>query len=120
MNDTHKQVIRWLAKGDVGESSRCMAMWLAFRQETDGSYPYDPDDMYRCMALLRQVPALRDRLGEMAEVSPVWAAFAARWDEIEATLLDEAGVNWSKSKCARDTYNLMKSVERSASERPYR
>lgn len=30
MNEKEKQVIRWLAHGEVGFSSKAMAMWLAF------------------------------------------------------------------------------------------
>lgn len=43
----------------------------------------------------------------MADVNKRWAALVARWDEIEASFLDEAGLNWCKGKRAPNTYRMM-------------
>lgn len=112
MDATEQAVIQWLATGEVGSSSKQMACWLAFRTRTDDTWahPHDPDDMDRCLKLLAAVPALRERLPKMAEVSKAWAALVARWDEIEASQLDEIGLNWTKARSAAKTYALMREV----------
>ena len=113
MDTTERQVIDWLANGEVGMSSKCMAMWLAFGKRTRdawGGYPHDPDDMDRCLKLLHHAPALRERLPKMAEINKTWAALVARWDEIEAMQMDEIGLGWVKAKSAPKTYALMREV----------
>ena len=113
MNTTEKQVIDWLANGEIGVSSKCMAMWLAFGKRTQdafGAYPHDPSDMDRCLKLLKLAPGLRKRLPKMAELNETWAALVARWDEIEAMQMDEIGLNWTKAKSAPKTYALMREV----------
>lgn len=112
-----QQVIDWLANGEVGVSSKCMAMWLAFGTRTRDAfvgYPHDPDDLDRCLKLLQAAPGLRAALPHMAEVNKVWEALVARWDEIEASHLEEAGLDWTKSHSAPKTYALMKEVIASA------
>lgn len=113
MNETQMQVIDWLANGEVGVSSKSMAMWLAFGKRTGGpfgSHPSDPSDMERCLKLLTAAPGLRKSLAKMAGLSKEWAALVARWDEIEAMLMDEIGLGWTKAKRAPKTYALMQEV----------
>ena len=112
MDETQKAIIDWLATGEVGMSSKQMAMWLAFEKRTGdwGAYPHDPDDMTRCLKLLRKAPGLREHLPRMAFVSPEWAAIVYRWDEIEAMLLEEFGIDWSRGKTAPLTYAMMRSA----------
>ena len=113
MDATQEAVIGWLANGEVGASSKCMAMWLAFGKRTRnefGGYPYDPDDMDRCLKLLAIAPGLRERLPKMAELNKTWAALVARWDEIEAMQMDEIGLGWTKARSAPKTYALMQEV----------
>jgi hypothetical protein len=110
MDKTQRAVIHWLATGRVGASSKCMALWLAFDQKTDASHPWDPDDMNRCLLLLHQAPGLRPLIPRMAELSKVWKSIAARWDEIEASQLQEIGLDWVKASAAPKTYELMRQV----------
>ncbi len=121
MDATQDAVLDWLNTGEVGISSKCMAMWLAFGKRTErqpfGNYPHDPDDMDRCLKLLARVPALRERLPKMAELNKTWAALVARWSEIEAMQMDEIGLNWTKARSAPKTYALMKEVIDSAKKR---
>ena len=77
-------------------------------------YPYDPDDLNRCLLLLEAVPEWKSRMPEMAAHGAVWAALAARWDEIVQSFVDEVGLNWSKGGHARKTYDLMHEVRDSA------
>ena len=113
MDGTQSQVIKWLARGRVGLSSECMAMWLAFGEHTSGRYcPADPDDLDRCLKLLAAAPGLRPLIPKMAAVSEEWAALVLRWDEVEASHLDEVGLGWCKAGSAPKTYELMRSILR--------
>lgn len=117
MDATEQAVIDWLADGEIGVSSKCMAMWLAFGKRTRdafGGYPHDPDDMDRCLKLLHRAPGLRERLPKMAELNKTWAAMVARWDEIEACQMAEIGLDWTKGGTAPKTYALMKEVQKAA------
>ena len=100
----------WLSTGEVGSSSTCMAMWLGFGRRVSESHPYDPDDMNRCLKLLNEVPALRERLPKMAVISKTWAVFVERWAEIEAMQMEEIGLDWTKSRRAPKTYALIQEV----------
>ena len=115
MTETQSQVVKWLATGSIGASSKCMAMWLGFGELTPGAasdYPYDPDDLDRCLMLLDKAPGLRPLIPKMAEISPAWARLSERWEEIERSHLDEVGLRWTKAKSAPQTYKLMQSVIR--------
>ncbi len=111
MSEAHPNVIRWLAEGSVGASSKTMAMWLAFATKTKWlDHPHDPDDFDRCLRLLAAAPELRPLLPRMAELTPEWAAIAKAWDEIEKSHLDEVGLNWVKASSAPKTYDLMRRI----------
>ena len=108
-----QQVARWLARGEVGLSSKCMAMWLAFGEKTKERFcPSDPDDLDRCLKLLAVAPSLRQHLPKMAEISKEWEALIQRWDEVEASHLAEVGLGWTKANNAPKTYELMRSILR--------
>jgi hypothetical protein len=114
MDTVQSRVLEWLANGEVGSSSKCMAMWLQFGKRVEGSafgsHPHDPDDLNRCLKLLRCAPELRYSIKKMADISTEWAALVARWDEIEKSFLDEVGFDWSKGSNAFRTYHLMNDV----------
>lgn len=113
MTETQQQVIKWLAMGEVGLSSRCMALWLGFGQLVlphERLGPADPGDLDRCLRLLAWAPGLRPMLPKMAEVSPAWAALTARWDEVEASHLAEVGLGWLRGRRAPTTFALMESI----------
>lgn len=113
MDETQKQVIKWLATGSVGMSSKCMAMWLAFGEITERrSSPSDPDDLDRCLLLLEIAPGLRPLIPKMAEVSETWARLVARWNEMEQSHLAEVGLGWTRCNSAPKTYKLMVSILR--------
>ena len=77
----YKAVAEWALSDDVGMSSLCIARTM-MGIETDGDHPYDGGDFRRCEKLLEHIPEFRERLPEMAKVSPVWSALVDRWDEI--------------------------------------
>ena len=104
-----EKVLVWLGTGQVGASSKAMALHLC-GAPCDGSYPYDPDDLNRCLLFLDAVPEARAMLPRMATLNKKWASLVARWDEIEASFLDEVGRDWCKAQRAPKTYRLMREV----------
>ena len=113
--------VEWLVHGEHGLSSRTIFNWLLLK-EVDRRFgvsrPYDPDDFRRCELLLRQVPELRQRLPEMASLSPIWRRLVERWDEVvalmtkESPLVFESGARL-KAPCP-GAYMLLLEIEREA------
>jgi len=113
MTEMQMEVLNWLANGRTGISSETLAFWTAFGIKKDHrSHPHDPSDFNRCLQLLVAVPALREYLPRMKEMSPEWSRLVDRWDEVERTLLEEVGLGWSKGRqlAAAQTYHLMKEI----------
>ena len=108
-----EKVLNWIMTGSVGRSSKAMAAHLC-GAPCDGSYPHDPDDLNRCLMFLESVPEARAEFPRMAEVNKRWSALVARWSEIEASFIAEAGLNWCKGRRAPNTYRLMCEVIDSA------
>jgi hypothetical protein len=103
--------LRWVAGDHVGLSSMAIFSHMTgVRPRRGWAHPWDPDDLSRCLRLLRAVPAWRARIPEMARRSKTWKALSARWDEIERCMENEVGWNWSKGKKAPLTYALMKEI----------
>lgn len=107
MSEIQTKVLNWIATGRVGASSKAMAM-TACGLPSDKSYPLDPDDLNRCLLLLEAVPEVRDHFPQIADLGEVWGRLIASWDVIEATFIDEVGLNWCKGDRAPNTYALMK------------
>lgn len=110
MPEIQTKVLNWIATGRVGASSKAMAM-AACGLPNDGSYPHDPDDLNRCLLLLESVPDVRDHFEKIAALGVVWERLIGRWADIEASFLDEVGLNWSKAHAAPKTYALMRDVK---------
>lgn len=96
--------INWLGGGDVGLSSATIFRKLrgipAFDQTASASdnHPRDVSDLGRCVALLDAVPGLRERMVEMAEVSPEWKGLAEDWAELEAEFKAEVAEHAGQEK----------------------
>lgn len=110
-------VTRWLVTGERGTSS------LTIVEVLEGlpprlligryarTHPLDTADFRRCVLLLDAVPRYRARLGEMAAISPTWAALAAAWGELEASLRAEAGEAWPDGQWrAPKTYERIRAI----------
>jgi len=109
MSEIQSKVLSWVATGRVGASSKAMAM-AACGLPNDGSYPHDPADLNRCLLLLEAVPEVRDHFDKVEALGVVWGRLIGRWADIESSLLDEVGLNWSKAQEAPKTYALMREV----------
>lgn len=106
-------ITKWLASGAVGSSSKfmaCCALGIEYEDFERAPYPHDPSDLDRCLKLLVAVPEVRQAFDKIAAASETWAALIARWDELERTFIEEAGIGWSKARSAPKTYKLMKSI----------
>lgn len=115
------EAVEWLMSGERGLSSRAIFDWLLSRRmdrQWGAAYPVDPDDFRRCELLLREVPELRPRLSEMADLRPEWAALVEHWGEIVALMEEEAPLAFERGarlsvRCPR-AYRLMSEIERKA------
>ena len=82
----------WLGGRDVGISSTAIVcVMLGGRVGERRCWPWDPEDLRRCVLLLRAVPHWRRRIGEMGRVSPEWRRLAMHWGELESLLVSELG-----------------------------
>jgi hypothetical protein len=101
----------WLLNGRVGMSAKAIYCHMTGNTDKDRwNHPHDPDDLNRCLILLDLIPEWRPRMLEMKDRSPAWAGLAEKWDEISATFIDEAGLDWCKAQSAPRTYDLMKAA----------
>lgn len=108
------QILEWLANGQVGSSSKTMAIIALGVTPKRIEYPAEPDDLNRCLLLLKTAPEVREAFPQIAASSKVWAALIERWDAIEQCFLAEVGLNWSKAHNAPTTYNMMRKAIDSA------
>lgn len=100
---TERRALLWLAGDDSGMSSIAIVHHM-LGMESDGSFPWDPSDLGRCLRMLELFPEWKPRIGEMARYSEQWARISAKWDELAAMMADEVGIDWSKGKKAPKTY----------------
>jgi hypothetical protein len=89
-----ERIHRWLAAGEVGMSSKAMALTALGTDPTDRygrvNYPHDPDDLLRCVKLLNLCPEVRDvAFPKLAELSLQWKGLISEWDEIVALMWEE-------------------------------
>lgn len=116
MTETENKILRWLAGGDTGVSSESIAFAYSgiIRSGPFGCRaPSDPDDLGRCLRLIKEVPECRKDVNWLAEHAPEstrWKAAALVWDEIAACMDDEVGIDWSKGRSAPKTYEMMKAA----------
>jgi hypothetical protein len=103
-------IIRWLAQGEVGESSKTMAFTALGQETTFKSYPLDPDDFKRCLKLLKAAPEVRLHFSAIRALSPTWAALIDHWDELEALFIEEAGTEWNWRWSAPKTYDRIQEL----------
>lgn len=99
---------KWMSEGEHGISAKTMYSVLSgnpILSPNRYGFPHDPDDFRRCYLLLKFVPSWRNRIPEMASVSPIWAALAKNWDKLTEML--EAGMKTGK---APEMYDFMKTL----------
>ena len=50
---------------------------------SEGSIPYDSDDLGRCIRLLDLIPEWRKRLTELSKAFPEWEPIVNNWERLE-------------------------------------
>jgi hypothetical protein len=115
--DMDENIIRWLATGEIGESSKAMAFKALGQDTPNKSYPLDPDDFKRCLKLLKAAPLVRLHFPSIREPSPTWANIIDHWDELEALFIEEAGTDWNTRWSAPRTYARMQELREKSDSR---
>jgi len=105
MSELSYRVLEWLGAGDVGASSKAMALQLV-GVKNDGSHPWDPSDLGRCLRFMDAVPAARLNMDRFVSMSPTWRILVQRWDELEALYRAEAAAGMKAPK----TFDLMQEI----------
>lgn len=104
------KALDWIVSGDTGLSSEAIWATMVGAKRKWSSYPHDPADLGRCLRLLRLMPRWRKRLDEMRQHGPAWAALVEHWDDLEALMDEEVGIDWSKGDRAGMTYKRMREI----------
>lgn len=102
-----QRLAKWFSGRDTGSSSKAIACHMA-GGTCDGSSPSDPADLGRCLRLLEIFPEWKPRIKEMMGYGGEWLGLAPHWDELEKSMADEVGIDWSKGQKAGLTYKLMR------------
>lgn len=76
------QLAVWVLGEHAGLSAKSMARVALGLEPYRWDHPYDRGDFGRCMYLVDTVPGIRKAFDAIAKVSPQWAVFIARWDEL--------------------------------------
>lgn len=106
-NEGKDKLIEWIASGDTGASSKCLANAMCALPH-DGSYPMDSGDFGRCLRLLDAVPELRGRLNAMRGINEYWNALIENWALLEACYREESG----DKEYSQNTSKLMSKILR--------
>ncbi|MGY2995425.1 hypothetical protein [Mesorhizobium sp. URHB0026] len=108
MND---KAMAWIVGDDTGSSSKLIwAVMMGQKSDRWGSHPSDGGDLGRCLRLLALAPEWKERMAELAAISPYWAALVEHWPRLEATMADETGAGFDRNKHTPRTYKLMKEI----------
>lgn len=105
------RLVEWFCGGDTGMSSMAIAAVMSgadLGKIQRLSPPSDPADLGRCLRLLEIFPEWKSKIHLMAGVSNHWGNASTHWDELEKTMIDEVGIDWSKGQRAPKTYKVMK------------
>jgi hypothetical protein len=116
MSDLNQRAAQWVASRDTGLSSMCLWATMMGVKPRDISHPRDGADLGRCVRLLEAIPEWRVRLGEMASVSPYWAALVPEWDRLAEILAQETagtGIKGSTYKAMRELFDPIEAQDRS-------
>lgn len=105
-----KAVARWLAEGETGLSSECMAAVALGAKPRSTYHPLDPADLNRCLKLVKAAPVVKRHFPKIRALSKQWRAVIDHWDELSEMFVAEVGWDWSKAKSARRTYDRMKEL----------
>lgn len=73
-------ITAWLESDDVGMSSKFMASVLTGKFKAEFAIPHDPDDLGRCIRMVKAMPELEGLIHLMCDHGVMWKAVANNWE----------------------------------------
>jgi len=105
--------IRWLEEGERGLSSETIFVAMTgipIIEPDDMSSPSDVSDFLRCRRLMEAVPEFAERREELKTLSRHWSVLIEHWDELCASVDEEAPAWREKNGSCKKTYARMKQL----------
>ncbi len=112
INTAYQCVCEWLLGNDTGSSSKSIVAYMLGIKSRNFDAPYDPAGIGRCFRLLEIFPEWENRMPEMAYTTKDWALIIQHWESIHKMMDNEVGIDWSKGKNARRTFDLRMEIRR--------
>lgn len=82
--DIQRRALRWMASGQTGTSSMCLAKIMLGELIVNVDVPWDSGDFGRCHRLLKAIPEWRARIPLIIDSAPkAWRGLLAAWDDLE-------------------------------------
>ncbi|HBP7567423.1 TPA: hypothetical protein ACF6MM_000184 [Escherichia coli] len=106
-------IIEWQSTGDVGISSATLAsIACGLKKNIYGhsfGAPHDAADFRRCVALVEQIPEIRDSFDKVAKRVPAFKGILNEWDSLVALLKSEMKIHGNK---APETYKRISELRK--------
>lgn len=103
----------WQSTGDVGISSATLAsIACGLKKNIYGHHfgaPHDAADFRRCVALVEQIPEIRDSFDKVAKRVPAFKGILNEWDSLVALLKSEMKTYGNK---APETYRRISELRK--------
>lgn len=113
MSDLAMKVLKWQSTGDVGISSATLAsIACGLKKNIYGHHfgaPHDAADFRRCVALVEQIPEIRDSFDKVAKRVPAFKGILNEWDSLVALLKSEMKIHGNK---APETYRRISELRK--------
>ncbi|EHW7098116.1 hypothetical protein K3H93_003245 [Escherichia coli] len=113
MSDLAMKVLKWQSTGDVGISSAILAsIACGLKKNIYGhgfGAPHDAADFRRCVALVEQIPEIRDSFDKVAKRVPAFKGILNEWDSLVALLKSEMKIHGNK---APETYRRISELRK--------
>ncbi|EEZ5727260.1 hypothetical protein GTP92_10210 [Escherichia coli] len=113
MSDLAMKVLKWQSTGDVGISSATLAsIACGLKNNIYGHHfgaPHDVADFRRCVALVEQIPEIRDSFDKVAKRVPAFKGILNEWDSLVALLKSEMKTYGNK---APETYRRIRELRK--------
>jgi hypothetical protein len=114
MNSEYRAAMRWMADDDTGASSTaivCAALNIPYQSIfARDARPYDPDDLGRCLRMLKRMPWAKRGIDRLARHNKTWRSLRKHWSELSDLMAEEVGIRWEKARNAPRTYARMQEV----------
>ncbi|EHQ8956977.1 hypothetical protein KI090_003791 [Escherichia coli] len=109
MSDLAMKVLKWQSTGDVGISSATLASIACGLKKNIYGAPHDAADFRRCVALVEQIPEIRDSFDKVAKRVPAFKGILNEWDSLVALLKSEMKTYGNK---APETYRRIRELRK--------